>query len=42
MSWNHRDPFDRVLVPQALIDGSTLVTVDRVIVELPAPRVVTW
>jgi PIN domain nuclease of toxin-antitoxin system len=42
MQWDHRDPFDRVLVSQALIEGLTLVTVDRVIADLPAPRIVTW
>lgn len=42
MSWDHRDPFDRVLVSQALIDGLTFVTVDRVMVDLPAPRIVSW
>jgi PIN domain nuclease of toxin-antitoxin system len=27
----HRDPFDRLLVAQALVEGATIVTVDRLI-----------
>lgn len=42
MPWPHRDPFDRTLVSQAIIEGATFVTVDREIVQLPAPRVLTW
>lgn len=29
MPYHHRDPFDRMLVAQAVIDGLTLVTADR-------------
>lgn len=29
LSWEHRDPFDRMLVAQALDIGATLVTIDR-------------
>jgi PIN domain nuclease of toxin-antitoxin system len=42
MPWKHRDPFDRVLVSQAMIEGLSLVTVDRALTDLPAPRIVTW
>lgn len=28
LSWDHRDPFDRMLVAQAQLDGLTLVTAD--------------
>jgi PIN domain nuclease of toxin-antitoxin system len=42
MPWHHRDPFDRTLVSQAIIEGATFVTVDCDIVQLPAPRVLTW
>ena len=42
MAWHHSDPFDRTLVSQAIIEGATFVTVDREIVGLPAPRVLTW
>lgn len=36
----HRDPFDRLLVCQALAHGMTLVTPDRVLARYPAP--VLW
>ncbi|AKU15537.1 type II toxin-antitoxin system VapC family toxin [Luteipulveratus mongoliensis] len=42
MTWEHRDPFDRLLVAQAVIEGLVLVTVDRAMTGLPAPRVLTW
>lgn len=29
LPWHHRDPFDRMLVAQAQIEGLTLLTVDR-------------
>lgn len=29
MPHHHRDPFDRMLVAQAIVDGMTLVTADR-------------
>jgi PIN domain nuclease of toxin-antitoxin system len=29
MTYHHRDPFDRMLVAQALTDGLTIVTADR-------------
>lgn len=28
LPWHHRDPFDRLLVAQALIEGATLVSAD--------------
>jgi PIN domain nuclease of toxin-antitoxin system len=31
LPWRHRDPFDRLLVAQALEDGYTLVTRDEVL-----------
>jgi PIN domain nuclease of toxin-antitoxin system len=31
LPWHHRDPFDRLLVAQALEDGYTLVTRDEVL-----------
>ena len=31
----HKDPFDRLLVSQAIVEGMTLVTKDRVISEYP-------
>jgi len=33
----HKDPFDRVLIAQALIEGITLLTRDSVIADYPAP-----
>lgn len=35
LDWSHRDPFDRMLVAQALVDGATLVTDDRAILDYP-------
>lgn len=34
LTWAHRDPFDRMLAAQALVENLTLVTVDRVFDEL--------
>ena len=33
----HRDPFDRILVAQALVESLTLVTADRMILTYPGP-----
>jgi PIN domain nuclease of toxin-antitoxin system len=33
----HEDPFDRVLVAQAQVEGITLVTADRVVARYPGP-----
>lgn len=35
---HHRDPFDRLLVAQALVEGLTVVTSDRAFAAYPAPR----
>ena len=29
LPWHHRDPFDRMLVAQAVVEGLTLATADR-------------
>ncbi len=29
LPWHHRDPFDRLLVAQAMVEGCVLVTADR-------------
>ena len=42
LNWEHRDPFDRLLVAQAMTEGATLVTVDAVISALAVPRILTW
>jgi PIN domain nuclease of toxin-antitoxin system len=31
MPYHHRDPFDRMLVAQAIVDGLTIVTADRML-----------
>jgi PIN domain nuclease of toxin-antitoxin system len=33
----HKDPFDRVLVAQATVEGITLLTNDRVVAQYPGP-----
>ncbi len=33
----HRDPFDRMLVAQAIVDGATLVTIDQTIKRYDVP-----
>ena len=33
----HRDPFDRLLVAQSIIEGITLLTADTIVARYPAP-----
>jgi PIN domain nuclease of toxin-antitoxin system len=33
----HKDPFDRVLVAQATVEGITLLTTDTVVAQYPSP-----
>ncbi|MGA3263690.1 MAG: type II toxin-antitoxin system VapC family toxin [Terracidiphilus sp.] len=33
----HKDPFDRMLIAQAIVEGITLLTTDAVIAEYPGP-----
>jgi PIN domain nuclease of toxin-antitoxin system len=33
----HKDPFDRILIAQAMVEGITLLTADRVISQYPGP-----
>ena len=33
----HKDPFDRLLVAQSLVEGITFLTVDEVVARYPAP-----
>jgi PIN domain nuclease of toxin-antitoxin system len=33
----HKDPFDRLLVAQATVEGITLLTVDKVLARYPGP-----
>lgn len=39
LPWHHRDPFDRLLVAQALAEGCIFVTADRALDAYEAP---TW
>jgi len=42
LDWEHRDPFDRILVAQALVDGLTLVTKDRAIARFRGVDTLSW
>ena len=33
----HKDPFDRILVAQATVEGITLLTVDSLVSQYPGP-----
>jgi PIN domain nuclease of toxin-antitoxin system len=33
----HKDPFDRILIAQAMVEGITLLTSDAVIAQYPGP-----
>ncbi|PRD44901.1 PIN domain nuclease [Phyllobacterium phragmitis] len=33
----HKDPFDRILIAQSIVEGITLLTVDERIAQYPAP-----
>ena len=38
LEWDHRDPFDRVLAAQAILESLVLITVDPVFAGLPGLR----
>lgn len=40
MPWDHRDPFDRMLAAQAMIEGAVLVTRDAAFAGMPGLAVV--
>ncbi len=42
LAWDHRDPFDRMLVAQAQIDGLILVTADQRILAYPEVSCAAW
>lgn len=42
LDWEHRDPFDRMLVAQALSEGLTLLTADRAVQRAPGPATLAW
>jgi PIN domain nuclease of toxin-antitoxin system len=33
----HKDPFDRILIAQAMVEGITLLTADPVVAQYPGP-----
>lgn len=33
----HKDPFDRILIAQSIVEGITLLTVDNLVSQYPAP-----
>ncbi len=37
LPWIHKDPFDRLLVAQAIVEGVELLTVDRHLARYPGP-----
>lgn len=42
MTWDHRDPFDRLLTAQALVENVTLVSNDTAMRGLPGLRLAAW
>ncbi|WEG09937.1 type II toxin-antitoxin system VapC family toxin [Microbacterium horticulturae] len=42
LDWEHRDPFDRMLVAQARLDGLVLVTQDERILAYPEVSCADW
>lgn len=42
LDWEHRDPFDRLLAAQAIVDGLTLVTADPAFSDLDGLAVLAW
>lgn len=42
LDWEHRDPFDRLLVAQAQCEAHTLLTVDRTILAYSDVATATW
>jgi len=42
LPWGHRDPFDRLLAAQAVVEGMTLVTADLVFGAAPGVDVLRW
>lgn len=40
LNWAHRDPFDRVIASQCMIESLPLVTADRQLAAFPGLRVV--
>lgn len=42
LPWEHRDPFDRLLVAQARLEGLTLLTADRAVLAAPDVDLLPW
>lgn len=42
LDWAHRDPFDRLLVAQAIVENLTLVSADEAVIRAPGVRVLPW
>lgn len=42
LDWAHRDPFDRLLVAQAIVENLTLVTADEAVLRAPVVRLLAW
>jgi PIN domain nuclease of toxin-antitoxin system len=40
LSWEHRDPFDRVIAAQALLESVPLATTDRALAAFPGIQVI--
>jgi len=39
LPWHHRDPFDRLLMTQAMQEGLTIVTQDEMIRQYDVPQI---
>jgi PIN domain nuclease of toxin-antitoxin system len=39
LPWHHRDPFDRLLIAQALLEGVPILTQDPKIAEYSVPTI---
>jgi PIN domain nuclease of toxin-antitoxin system len=37
LPWVHKDPFDRLLVAQAIVEGIELLTLDATLARYPGP-----
>jgi PIN domain nuclease of toxin-antitoxin system len=42
LDWSHRDPFDRLLAAQTIVESVTLVTADRAFVGTPGVSLLRW
>ena len=42
LDWAHPDPFDRLLVAQAIVEQLTLVSADRAVLAAPGLAVLPW